>query len=449
MAKTNRYTVIPERILSAIEDKGFTRIMRDKAVKFVSLLINKGMMNNYDLTQYVELPKNYLKKSFGSEYHTDFLNALKDMGIVEVNHEYKPMYGKGVSKSYRISQEFLDTSYVPTSYSDSSSSSESLLHICGRLFPKSIVFDDLKQLSIDREKLWKATQERINSVNVSHFRVDDEIQTNFFTAHIEGTTRELTRSEALHFVKQEGLSLIQDGSSYYIDDLDRYVETKKKNILNHYRFTLARLEKGIWFADRNGTNNRLDHNLTSMCSYILNIIKADNGIVEIDLCNSQFAILSYLMQQQGINTDDAKLFYKLSANGELYEFIQQALGYPPSVPNQKPKIGKQTMFELAFSSHRNTTANKKALKQMFPSVVEFVDGYKRSKKHHSEFAVWLQKTEAEIFIDGLYHELKQKGYWCITKHDSLLVRRQDHEAIKDYVGKTFAQMCFLCRLSGG
>ena len=86
------------------------------------------------------------------------------------------------------------------------------------------------------------------------------------------------------------------------------------------------------------------------------------------------------------------------------------------------------MFEVMFSSKRNNSIFKQKIKELFPSVVDWIDNYK--KVHGDEqFSIMLQKYESDLFIDKILKRIKKQKFFCITKHDSLIVKKEDYETI--------------------
>jgi len=128
------------------------------------------------------------------------------------------------------------------------------------------------------------------------------------------------------------------------------------------------------------------------------VVKQDNDLEEIDLINSQYAILAYLMQRDGVydTKKDFLLFRELVREGTLYEYIQEyfQLGHR--------SVAKNMMMAVAFSSYRTNTSEKLQFKELFPSVVKFIDDYKRScvpefaKDASKRFSIWLQQTKMPL-----------------------------------------------------
>jgi len=477
--KIQVYRVIPEKLKIAIDDLGLSKIMKNKALKLVCLLIQKGMQNNHDLSGYISLAVNYLQKTFTPYYHTDFFNLLKSEKIIESNEKYKQgsKAFPGYSKGYRINEHLLNGEFVSTSYQDdkfrndqdsyininrryfyknlnnnhtnvipTNSITNHLpsinMHISTKLFEKSMIFEDLSSLFYDEEKIWKATEAKIAYISTKLFKVDNEITQNYFEVinHINDLTYKTTKKKAIAWSEDNGVTLIQDGKFFYMDDLDRYVLLKKRNLLLNYKWYIAKLKKNIFYANRNVTNNRLDHNLTSLNKDTMKIIKKDNDLIEIDMKNCQFAIHAYWMKQKDLCVDeDVQKYYNMCSKGTLYEELAKIM-------NVTREEAKQVMMEVAFTSEDYRSPAKKLFKGLFPNVVAHIDGFKKEKKDSSLFSVELQELESEIFVDNLYPNIKELGLFCLTKHDSLIVKRADEDQVVELIRAYFKYLDLECVL---
>ncbi len=471
--KIQVYKVIPEELKLAINNLDLSKIMSNKAIKLVCLLIQKGMQNNHDLSSYIPLPVSYLQKVFTPYYHTDFFNLLKSKNIIECNEKYKQgsKAFPGYSKAYRINPNLLNGEFVSTSYQDAKfkneqdlyininrtyfytnlndstkdNSSSSIMHIITKLFEKSLIFDDLSSLYFDSDKIWENTKAQISYISTKVFKIDAEVSQNYFEVinHITGSTYHTTKEKALRWSMENSYTLIQDGKYFYIDDLDRYVATKQRNMLLNYKWHIAKLDKKIFYADRNNTNNRLDHNLTCLNKGTMKIIKEDNGLVEIDMKNCQFAIHAYWMKQEDLCVqEDVRMYYDICSKGILYDELAKSL-------KTSREEAKQVMMELAFSSEKNYTPSRKLFKEHFPNVLAHIDGFKKEKKNSRLFSIELQELESEIFVDNLYPNMKELGLFCLTKHDSIIVKKADDEKAVELIRAYFNHLGLECVLDVG
>lgn len=227
-------------------------------------------------------------------------------------------------------------------------------------------------------------------------------------------------------------SLILYKETFYIDNVVSFVERKVSSLHIHYTSVIRNLLDRNYKLNQNDKNNRLNSVFTNMKSAIMEVIKESNSLVELDLRNSQFAVLAYWLKAEGLinKHSDVKRFYELSITGLLYETMMNETG-------MKREAMKDEMFGIMFSSENNNTTGKKKIRELFPNVIAFIDNYKsNAKKGYKEFPVELQKREADIFINNLLYRINALSLFAITKHDSLIFKEQDTEIILGIV-KTY------------
>ncbi|MBM3160392.1 MAG: hypothetical protein FJZ66_03565 [Bacteroidetes bacterium] len=100
------------------------------------------------------------------------------------------------------------------------------------------------------------------------------------------------------------------------------------------------------------------------------------------------------------------------------------------------------MITILFSSNYNSKG-KKEFKALFPEVHGWLHAYKKEHGYRS-ISVTLQKLESKLFIDKIYVTLKKRGVFCLTKHDSLIIRVGDLNEII----KTIESVCKKSSFSG-
>jgi hypothetical protein len=126
-------------------------------------------------------------------------------------------------------------------------------------------------------------------------------------------------------------------------------------------------------------------------------------------------------------TKDLWLFLKLAKTGKLYDFVRDELGLEPGETGRKR--AKQMMFEIFFSSYKARTKNKTKVKKLFPTLIKMIDLFKK-QEGDNQFAIALQKAESSIFINKILTRLYRSGYKVFSKHDSILCKQSDLEAVK-------------------
>ena len=71
----------------------------------------------------------------------------------------------------------------------------------------------------------------------------------------------------------------------------------------------------------------------------------------------------------------------------------------------------------------------------------WVDDFKK-QNGDNQFAIMLQKKEAEIFIDNLYIMIREQDIFCLTKHDSLIVKAEDEYKVRNMIEEHFKNIEF-------
>lgn len=431
------YISLPEQLVEDVKSLELTKTAQSHAFKFIGILLRDSFDDYKDVTLPTPKPQSYLIKTFDSKYYK-WLDLLIIKGIVMRSDYYSKE--SGVCYNYSISSSyFLQSSYALCKYK----SREALLTVGYKDIIKNIKvvngihnrrFElDMLDLKIDYNRLNNIVSKRVKEITINEFKVNEQITELKVRIFVPNNKSFFMKTvDAIAKAKLEGKSLINDNGRYVIDNEESFIIKKKASIDLSYTDSIEKMRMGSFRAARNETNNRLDTNLTNMCSALVDDICMQNQLDQIDLNNSQFTILSHVLKDK-LDTDDFRRFKALSVSGELYDYIKDNLGL------QTRKQGKQAMFEIMFSSRKNNTTGKKKIKGLFPSVVKWIDDYKE-ENGDSSFAIMLQRKESEIFIDGILAKIKSKKYLCLTKHDSLIVRTQDREAILELVKAYFNEI---------
>jgi hypothetical protein len=428
-----------------------------KVYRFIHSFRKISQKNKYGILGFMPLPATLIVKILNSNY-SSLIRKLKENNILEVQSWWNGQraiesYDKGRCRVYRINPTLINKTMVNIWYKDSSKyATVKHFRVNNRRCDKLIVENDLKSLIIDSRKLLDTTFDIINKINYKSFVSDDDITSDKFCVrnNYTGVESWVTHKGCMNYIRATGYTLIKDERHYFIDDFDRYIEMKKNNILWNYQSTINKLVKQSYYVGRNKVNRRLDHNLTATAKSLLKIILEDNNLIEIDLKNSQFAILAYLMcKDSRVNkTTDFDIFCRITKNGELYEYLQKEFGLVDR------NEAKTMMMELAFSSHLYQSEQKRKLANLFPTVYNYIQNFKVTstkkvgKGGHKQFAIWLQRTEAEIFVDYLYFQLKIKqGIFILTKHDSLIVKKENEFQVRCFMNEYFNSIGLNCTIN--
>lgn len=434
---------------------------RYNAIDYLSILYSR----NAD-EQYTALASSYLLKRYG-RWYTRFLNKLREDGVVEgyktktSNDSYyvADVKGEGRCKMVKVSAEYKTPLKGETLEGKTSDEMYKLIKKgFGKIEVRYTVRDksasqkrqerlfyrNFRKLSLDFEKLKKEVTRYVETIKAKDFLITEEELLEGGYSYISSIDRKWRGSieKAHRTAGSYGYDLYRDGDTIYSSSEKRFEEFKKKNILESYMSDIMALEQGKLYAKRNSTNKRLDTVFTNLPSNLLNIIKKDNDLVEIDLKNSQMAMYSHiLVEEKGYENllEDEKLFVDLSRKGEVYDYASQELG----ISRGEAKKG---FFQILFNKAGINTVQKERLREIFPNIIKNIDNYKKACGY-KKFSVSLQKKESEIFISKIYPLLDRSLDLVFTKHDSFIVRREDQERAIDIIEGLFKKISFQGKLS--
>jgi len=432
-------------------------------------MIYYSIINHQSIFDYVEIPTDVIKNKINHHYNR-WMKVVLENGILVRNY-----YEVGVkSYSYRLNPILLLNSFDELFGSNKSynySSSNNLSNaasnnisncfasniyklikpypLCSSLFQnwksKSKIEDkyldwfsnDIQKLKIDFDELNQVMEHRLLQVENE---IKDEVIYNpqqNIKYRVLGigdksySNTYLLGSQLMKKAKELNFKIIQTKKGVYLDDLSRFTIKRIISVYIADNMSLEMIKSGYLMASRNKTNNRLDTNITNLSSEYCDSIMNSNDMIQIDLSNSQFSFLSFWLSKY-LDSDDFKLFQKLSYTGKLYDFIQKELGL-----TSREKT-KRILFYIFFSSNEINNSKKDYLRKKFPSVIDWVEEYK-SKNNHKTFCIELQRLESNFFIDNIYETLKELGFVCFTKHDSIIVeskyKDKVNNLVKDEMGK--------------
>ncbi|MCZ8169764.1 MAG: hypothetical protein ACK5RV_05305 [Flavobacterium sp.] len=439
---TTSYISLPQSLSEAIQSLNLSKTDKSHCYKFVGILLRDSLDEHGDLVSFTPKPQKYIIKSFDNSYHLWLYELLNNHIVIRsdyYSHEEGICYDYKVSPSFFLEEGLSSTLCIYKSckplislgYKDII---KGINHETNTLY--NWFADDMDSLVIDYNKLESILKDKLDNLSIDQFEVDYQIQAK--SVQLTITYGKKTKSfytsttNAIAMAHEQGKSLINDEGKYKIDTTEGFIQKKRQAINFYYQNSITRLKNKNYTASRNETNNRLDTNLTNMSSLLVDEICFQNNLMQLDLASSQFCLFSNHLTHK-LATDDFIRFKTLSSSGNLYASIQQELGL------KSVKEAKNAMFEILFSARNNKTLFKSKLKEVFPSVVAWIDEYKKANGDN-QFSIMLQQIESDLFIDRILKRVKKLKYFCLTKHDSLIIRRSDYEAILSIVKEEFEKI---------
>ena len=462
---------VPSYVANAIEGSGYRKDVRNRVCSFLRNLMRDSKRQNDDsnIFNYIPRSRNYLRKVLGGNYNNHLLPLLEQGIIEQTSYKSGNISKDPKCREYRISKwnqpEKLEGELGLIKVGEEGKILELeevidkvLTVICDTLFEDALktlglvaleyeeiveeqgvnkyfgpYVSRLENSDLNIEKLFQTSVYNIQNVSIKDYQTGTDITEEAFPVFLDGKkeVKYFTLKGALSLAKKESKTLIKDKRKYFITNPDKFIRVKKSEKLMSDLSTIKSLKDKVYRANRNTTNNRLDTNLTNMSGYLLERIMLDNDLINIDLCNSQLAISTLIID---LDTEDFEKYKELSLNCKLYEYLKEQLNLKSDI------FAKTTCFEVMFSSHKNRSSRLKKFKELFPTVMAWINNYKELNGYE-QFSISLQKKEAEIFIDNLY-ELVNKDYFVFTVHDSLIVKRADEERVREIIKQYFQEIGF-------
>ena len=441
---------VPGYVAEAIEGANYRKDVRDRVCSFIRKLMidSKRLNDDSNIFNYVPRSRNYLKKVLGRNYK-DHLTPLLELGILEQTG-YSNIQNNYCRK-YRINN------YNNIEYKLLVDDIDNIISvICGALLSEALktlgltaveyeekvnektpnlyhklFVENIQELILDIERLFKISLKNIQEVNIGGYTTNYDIDEDAVKVVIDGKEKYFTLEGAVQKALSENKMLIKDNRRYVIEDPDSFIKRKKYQKLLSDMESLKALGEGKFRAHRNTTNNRLDTNLTNMSGYLLEAIKEDNDLDAIDLCNSQFAISTLLID---LDTEDFERYKYVALNCNFYEYLEEELKLKDRAE------AKTTCFEIMFSSHKNKSRRVKKFKSLFPTVMAWIENFKEENGYEM-FSINLQKKESEIFIDNLYNKLKDE-FFIFTVHDSIICRKESKTEVTNKIQEYFNEIGF-------
>jgi hypothetical protein len=223
------------------------------------------------------------------------------------------------------------------------------------------------------------------------------------------------------------LKLINDK----IDKKEFYKEIKKlpnryiQRITSVKNLHFGKKNKSLKF-NRNSSNKRVDTNLTMMAKDIRKFIVGIENMSYLDLSNSQPVLFNILLKAHYKKAGDElkkeiRKYYLITVSGNWYEELCDIFKLDSNC-NEDREIAKKNWMKIAYSQNKGYRTLKNKFKRSYPKINEFIE--KLKSNDHSQFAIKLQRTESEIFINEISKSLVENSIIPYSIHDGVLVPKE-------------------------
>jgi len=300
---------------------------------------------------------------------------------------------------------------------------------------------------------------------------------------------------AKYIAESHGKELFYFNNSFYIANVDEFLLYRIPALIYQYKHQISQVGTQPVEEKQSPVTLRVYSHLTNFPSRILQFIHINNKtVVQLDLRTSQFLIFGNLLnvyikggeqhllslfkqnrnktyikrlvnvlknhQEQlprvGVDISDGKSVEHSSSDvtrfirdlffRDFYDVVAGELGMKERL------LAKYALFKLLFKKTNRPDALLHKLSQLYPIVVNIIAEFKKPDKpktddknddtRESNFSVFLQCIEAEIFIDNILKKLREKGIPCFTRHDSVVVAHGHEDEAEMIVKDVFQRFGF-------
>lgn len=498
-------TVLPSGITQAIKTAATSKAQEQRLTRLSRYIFRKYLYDGIPFEEPIEISKAHFRNQVSSHYLPDLDALRDARIIVTDHAYTLPLtdpitgerLALGQCKRHYFAPDLIFSDPAIIQYSETARqyiTGDQVTRQTAQLLSKI-------RIAVDERNLAQYVADLVTPQYIrARYHIGEEIAPGFY--HVTGFKYPLDRDRLIEIARRNGLDLIEHKGKCTLAPADKYLADKLLEIRNRYLASLIALKQArkrpAIYCSRNERNRRLDHNLTAIKSELLSLVRLDGEpLVSIDLSNSQFRFLALLIEIAQTPKHITKFFMR-RPGGYLHEFtgmdnrgediniqrlliciINVAHFYPKNRPKTEIKgsfssdlerfkkltkegkfyedlanemtladgreytraDAKNAMFVAAFSSHRYQPPIKKLLARIYPTLVQWIDAFKRAAIAYyleqgepkekardlgdAELAVALQNVESLIFVDGILADLLSRGFRVFSKHDSILCKQSD------------------------
>jgi hypothetical protein len=242
-----------------------------------------------------------------------------------------------------------------------------------------------------------------------------------------------------------------------VDNAMKFIEENFKDISNYAHsknyFTLLKIEtQDIYFSRSN--NGRLNTVFTTLKrelkQFLFDRVDGSFDFVEVDISNAQPLLVTIYMENNYSEVRSKPDFLKwkeLCQSGTIYDYIAENLN------SNRDFVKERFMDVLLFTKNGKShllkgknlcsdNIDKKnfilKIKDLFPTIWEILLKIKKEITN-SEFAIRIQKMEAELMIDTVLVNLKEIGTH-FSIHDSIVCRTHDVGFVSEQIRTAFTTL---------
>jgi hypothetical protein len=282
-----------------------------------------------------------------------------------------------------------------------------------------------------------------------------KLDKNYQEVEVERRVRDILRNhvkvskEGINYIKEKYTSLTGAMVFYGTDNFREMLEdciheicvdAKDTSDLILFSFLL-----GDFYIKLNTKVDRLFHSFCNLSHTHRNFILLDGQQMgELDIVNSQVVFSVALLKSQFKNEtpEDFNLYEKYACEGQFYEVLAADAGIDISDKKTRGEFKDRFFHEVFFSRVGNPDSPIYiSFERLFPNVLQAIREVK--KPNYKNFAIQLQKLEAEVMIQHVLKTLYDEDHLALPLHDSFFCNNADtyfraHELVTDIMEEKYS-----------
>ncbi len=472
----------------------------DNYLLIIGLIYLHQMSDDASYLHYSPLSREYWRTVVGSHY-SNYLNRLiKEQVVQREIVLYEDDFGNTSRVvGYRINPTFLQDDLTLVKYAGAKSSSKSAdildvkangndLRIKAGINPDLIQMKKNKALSWISSDISNVVDAYLNYEYVNGVTKSLPVLVRIYAGGNDFVAMHLSVESAQKIADEQKKKLLYYKDKFVIADLDKFKQIAMQNLSAHYIWLVKSFNPDSFNFSRNRNTLRVYSKLSSLPTALLPFIRINGQYIQqADLKCSQFTLFANLINyyvnhtgeeliakfkkkqaksfvsklvdvldahkdelpEEGLNTanpvvndyitNDAYRFLCDALLSDFYAIIKTELNLPQRAH------GKSIAFRTVFSKPKPENELVRQFRQLYPTVISIINDFK-NKQGYNQFAIGLQRVEAEIFIDNIWKQAKKAGINCFTRHDSLVFPISKRKVVEQSITDVFKSFEFIYRV---
>ncbi|MBS1636182.1 MAG: hypothetical protein JST26_09715 [Bacteroidetes bacterium] len=393
---------------------------------------------------FVPISNKILRKVIRQELITRIKNNLFHLGIIECNFRkrFEKRNGKIIGKesySYRLTKQY----FVPINSKMQSSINGDGLEVnqtTGTLSSSLSALYNRYGLDKKVERARKKFQEKVSIALRTRWHdlmgLQQKPEYNFI---YRNTFKVGINPEAFSWIDDEVKRNrpLKDSTGEFINSKGEIRIYMKRNrtltpkIAQEWKDHLQRIQNKDFQFNCPSSVNRVFYNITSMPGELRKFLCYKNQeLVYLDYSNFQpLLFVKYILDSLSLDSEEVSKYIAWASEGRFYKEVKKMIIESNVKITDEVNFKTDFFARVFFSSEKRKYKYRTAFAHTFPNVSRVITETKG--QNHKSLAVSLQRMEAEIVINTVFHQLAQKYSNCfaLPVHDAIICEASMKEII--------------------